>query len=127
MNQNDLTKYIINIDYNTIGVVYCAFNIITNKIYIGYTQRTIKRRIIEHFSDSRNNNTYNYFHNSLSCYGKDNFIWYILFQSNNIELLTEKEKEYISLFNSNNRYNGYNLTSGGEKCNMNEEVRKKYQ
>jgi len=122
-------KEIKKIEINPIlekGFVYCAFNIIKNKIYIGYTQTKLKNRIKTHYSTAKNrNDSKNYFHNALNFYEKEDFQWFIIFESNSLEDLKNKEKFFISFFKSNKKKNGYNLTTGGEQCNFNDEVKEK--
>lgn len=125
MNIEELKKIEISPSLKK-GFVYCAFNKINNKIYIGYTQMTLKGRIKTHYNKAKNKNkSNNYFHNALIHYERSDFQWFIIFENSILESLKAKEKEYISLFNSNNREYGYNLTSGGEQCHFNEEVKKK--
>lgn len=108
------------------GFVYCAFNKQNEKIYIGYTQTLLKNRIKAHYWKAKNrNDSENYFHNALKKYEKSDFEWFVLFESCELEKLKNKESEFISLFQSNQRELGYNLTSGGEQSYFNEEVCKK--
>jgi group I intron endonuclease len=100
-------------------------NIINNKIYVGYTQTSLYRRIISHYALSKKNTSSNYFKSALSKYKKSDFIWFILFRSISLNDLKDKEQFFIELFKSNNRLFGYNLSSGGEQCYFNEEVKNK--
>ena len=115
----------IIVDKKEKGLVYYCYNRLTRKIYIGYTLTTLSRRIISHYHISKHNNSNNYFKNSLAKYPKDIFEWGVLYCSHSLEELKDREKYYIELFNSNNRKSGYNLTSGGEQCNFNDEVKLK--
>jgi group I intron endonuclease len=112
-------------DKTTKGCVYCAYNKKNNKIYIGYTQNTLFKRISSHYYSSNNNIYNNFFHSSLFKYGKDNFNWYILYQSKNIIDLKTQETFFINLFNSNNKKYGYNLSTGGESPKLNNSSRMK--
>jgi group I intron endonuclease len=56
-------------------------------------------------------------------YDKECFNWFILFESEFIKKLKEKESYFIKLFKSNNREFGYNLTTGGEQSYFNDEVK----
>ena len=88
--------------------IYKFTNKINGKIYIGQSVN-IERRIREHFC--RHDGTP--FHLALEKYGRDNFIIEIL-EECNIDVLNDREKYYISLYNSENKSKGYNRTSGGE-------------
>jgi group I intron endonuclease len=115
----------IEVDKKEKGLVYYCYNKLNGKIYIGYTLTTLSRRIISHYHISKHNRSNNYFKNCLAKYPKDVFEWGVLYCSNNLEELKNKEIYFIKLFDSNNRENGYNLTSGGEQCYFNEEVKLK--
>jgi group I intron endonuclease len=108
------------------GFVYCAFNKVNEKIYIGYTTQTLKKRIAGHYCGAKNNNVANnYFKNALLKYSKDTFEWFILWESDDLQILLEKEKYFVSLLKSNVKSIGYNLTSAGDSGVYNDEVRKK--
>jgi group I intron endonuclease len=102
--------------------VYCAYNRLTKKCYIGYTQSTLYRRILSHYNKSRNNITNNHFHNALLKYDKSDFEWYVLYINDNIDELKASESDYIKKFNSNNRDFGYNSSTGGENVTFNEDI-----
>ena len=111
---------LIDTDINKKSVVYCAVNQVNNKIYIGLTTKVLKRRIAAHICKSKNAQN-GYFHNALNTHGKDSFKWYVLYQSNDINQLKEKETFYINEFKSNDREKGYNLSTGGESPIFNQE------
>lgn len=104
--------------------VYCAYNIVNHKVYIGYTETSLERRISSHKHKSKCSNKA-YFHLSLYKHGVDNFKWFVLFQGSTLEELQNKEIYFINLYKSNNRKFGYNLSTGGERCYLNEEVKRK--
>jgi group I intron endonuclease len=101
--------------------VYCAVNKTNNKKYIGYTKTSLYRRIMSHYYLSKNNKSNNFFKNALNKNIKSNFEWYILFISENLKELKDKEMFYIKKFKSNDRKYGYNATTGGEENKMNKE------
>ena len=81
------------------------------KVYIGITCRSVVRRW------GVNGCRYNkspYFWNAIQKYGWDNFRHEILLYNLSKEEASEKEKEYIAKYRSNEPDYGYNLTSGGE-------------
>jgi len=95
------------------GIVYKVTNLLNNKIYIGKTSKTLEDRKRRHYYDSKRKKTH--FHLALLKYSKESFSWEIL--RNNCQSLEELnfyEMLYISMFNSNNRLFGYNVTNGGE-------------
>lgn len=98
--------------------IYKITNIITNKIYIGYTSQNINKRFYQHKWEAFNvnqSNNHSYLYKSMRKYGTENFIIDIIYEFNeNSENWQELEKYYINLFNSR-RPNGYNLLEGGNK------------
>lgn len=100
--------------------IYKATNKINNKCYIGQTKTTLKVRISNH---KRCKNTY--FSKAIQKYGIENFRWTILEICMDQDDLNEKEKYYISLFDSINQDKGYNLTTGGECFEMSEQTKQK--
>lgn len=96
------------------GCVYKAVNKINGKIYIGKTIFSLDKRKKEHIFDSgRANGRYQqYFHRAIAKYGEDNFVWEVIFESDDEDELLLKEQEYISIYKTG--YSLYNLTEGGE-------------
>lgn len=88
-------------------IIYKITNKINNKIYIGQTVRDLKERIQEH---KRNKGCIMY--KAFQKYGFENFNIEVIFETEDIEILNEKEKYYIKVFNSLTP-NGYNLCEGG--------------
>lgn len=66
-----------------------------------------------------------HFYSAIQKYGWDNFEHNILFTNLTKEEACLKEQELIKQFNSIDRNFGYNSTSGGEACVMNEETKQK--
>ena len=108
-----------------VGTIYIFQNLKNNKIYIGKTIMPYLNRISSHKYDFKTNNTNSVFHKALNKYGWDSFGFGVLYQTEEYqiseenkkivdEMIISKEIEYIKKYNSNNRYNGYNLTEGGE-------------
>lgn len=99
----------------TEGVIYIFKNKINGKIYVGKTTRE-KARYKEHKRASDDS----FFHFAIRKWGFDNFEYLILerlkypdrkITNHELDIL---EKQYISLYGSNNSNKGYNLTDGGE-------------
>lgn len=90
-------------------IIYKATNIITNKVYIGKTVKTLDARKSAHIRASKKHKHTSIFYNAINKYGEDNFNWEIIKICESLEDLNESEKEYIRLF----RDNSYNINSGG--------------
>jgi group I intron endonuclease len=103
------------------NVVYKVVNMSNGKIYIGITTKKFGYRVNEHKNRHKATESRVYstkFYRALRRYGFDNFEWEILdrsFMDNKEDAwkdLCEKEKHWISHYNSYNK--GYNSTLGGE-------------
>lgn len=95
--------------------IYKITNIVNEKCYIGQSHN-IYDRWIRHRSRAFqvNDSNYNsYFYRSIRKYGLDKFRFEILEECVDSNL-SEREKYYIGLFDSNNPLHGYNMTLGGE-------------
>ncbi len=94
------------------GIIYCAENIMNNKVYIGQTIKTLNIRKNRHIGSKEDR----HFQRALKKY--DNWNWKIICNveaPNNIllkELLNISETMYIEKYDSFK--NGYNLTTGGD-------------
>lgn len=92
-------------------------------MYIGQTYRELQERKCEHIRKSKiqTERGYNYpFYRAIRKYGVENLIWDILDYANNQDELNEKEKYWISYYNTyikSRDSNGYNQTFGGEGQN----------
>lgn len=82
-----------------------------NKVYIGISNN-IYRRMLEHNSDFRNSLP---IERAVQKYGKiTEFIILEEIEPENRKLMREREKYWISVFNSNKKEFGYNLSEGGD-------------
>lgn len=92
-------------------IVYAHKNKINGKFYIGLTKQNpaIRWRNGEGYKESP------LFYSAILKYGWENFEHIILESNLSKEEAEQKEKYYIKYYNSNDKNNGYNLTSGGEK------------
>lgn len=97
--------------------IYKITNLITSKVYIGYTSRNIERRFYEHkwaALNHKNDSKKSYLYDSMRKYGTENFIIDIVYQFNEDEEdWSELEKYYITEYDSLVP-NGYNLLFGGD-------------
>lgn len=119
-----IQKFAITPTYNK-GFVYAAQNKQNGKIYIGLTRTTLLKRISSHYHTALSSNSKSYFHNALLKYEKKDFEWVILYESQEIDNLKSKEREWICLLKTNETKFGYNLTNGGEHCIYTDVARKK--
>lgn len=101
------------------GYIYKITNSINNKLYIGQTITTIQERWSNHKSDARTNHNHTVLYRSMNKYGIENFNIIEICKVFNVDktelknILNSLEIYYIKLYNSTNRYFGYNITSGG--------------
>ncbi len=91
--------------------IYCLYNTINNKIYIGQSNK-IRYRINQHFKSTDDLPV----HRAIRKYGTINFKIFVLelFEEEDRDKLNKSEIYYIDKFNSNIKELGYNLTEGGE-------------
>lgn len=89
--------------------VYKHTNKVNGKVYIGITSQKLNDRF-------KNGNGYfgTYFANAIKKYGWNNFTHEILIEGLTKDEAFEKERYFIEAYQSNNRNNGYNITSGGD-------------
>lgn len=94
--------------------IYKVTNILNGKCYIGKTKGDFQKRKKQHIQNALNGSERcPKFYNAIRKYGVDNFEWESVYSENClIEQLNEKEKFYISKFNSIKE--GYNVCVGGE-------------
>lgn len=97
------------------GCVYIVTCLVNGKYYIGKTVKTKLRRWGEHKTDAftRLGQCKN-FHNAIRKYGPEAFVVETLCESNCAYTLVELEKLWIAALDSQNRFVGFNLTSGGD-------------
>ena len=95
------------------ALIYKITNKITNICYIGKTTRTIKTRMKEHHKDCEEYKGSNIpLYNAVKKYGWNSFTVEIIEDDIPNNLIDEKERYYIKLFDSYK--NGYNGTLGGD-------------
>lgn len=95
--------------------IYCAKNIVNEKVYIGKSVN-VEKRWKDHKKGYNNPNASqyaSYFYNALRKYGFDSFEFSILEECTE-DKLNDKEIFWINKFQSNNREYGYNTTNGGD-------------
>ena len=100
---------------NKLGKIYIISNTINNKVYIGQTIQTLKKRFNGHCCYSKSDRSeYMYIKRAIHKYGRENFTIKLL-EECPIENLNEREIYWIKQYDSYN--NGYNLTLGGQNSN----------
>ena len=95
--------------YKKLSGIYCFYNIINNKRYIG-SSISYNSRINGHLRtlDSKTHCN-NHLQKAWNKYGKENFKVIILEQVQNVLLLQEKEQYWIDFYKSYDFANGYNI------------------
>ena len=95
------------------GIIYKATSP-SGKVYIGQTIQKMSGRRNKHYSDAFNKQGSLYhskFSRAIRKYGKENFIWNIMYSNIPISHINSMEVVIIELYNS--YYSGYNSTYGG--------------
>lgn len=98
-----------------ISGIYKITNIVTQKIYIGQAL-DIERRKSRHEYAAQNEKAEDHLYRSMRKYGKENFLFEILEVCEEKDL-DDKERYWISFYESYNPRKGYNKTLGGKRKN----------
>jgi hypothetical protein len=104
------------------GIIYCAYNKINNKRYIGQTIHSLKKRIRFHYSKY---SSCVYFHRALEKYKENDWIWKIIDHADSQKELDEKEIFWISFFKTQTSQYGYNLTGEDKAQKMSKPQKRK--
>lgn len=95
------------------GNIYKIKNLVNNKVYVGCTISTLKKRFEEHAWRCINSDSNTKFCNSIRKYGIENFNIELI-EECDVKVIYDREKHFI---NELNTYNiGLNSTNGGEGC-----------
>lgn len=94
------------------GIIYCAYNKINQKRYIGQTIQLLCERRAAHYSKDKDI----YFHRALHKYRIEDWEWTEIDIAYSKEELDEKEKYWIQFYNTLNPDKGYNILPGGSSC-----------
>ena len=96
-------------------IIYRATNLANNKMHIGATINSLEYRQSQHLRDAKNDKRRKlYFHNAINHYGADSFIFDTIDHADNLEDLNDKERFWISYYDTTDRSKGYNLDTGGQ-------------
>lgn len=107
--------------YNKCGI-YRIYFIGSNKSYIGLS-KGFKGRRNQHLRELKKGTHFNiYLQRAFNKYGENNFRIELIEECDESELM-QKEKYYIEIHDSFK--NGFNLTTGGENCNLSDDVKKR--
>lgn len=82
------------------------------KVYIGKSKNFESRKMSHFYNSNYKKTTSTKMKRAINKYGFDNIKWEIIFESDDIDIINEKEKEYIIFFDSIK--NGYNISNGGD-------------
>lgn len=93
------------------NIVYAAMAL-NGKRYIGVTTKSLDVRKRSHKHAALVTKTDNKFYRAIRRHGFDSFTWVVLFETDSIEVMFQKEKDLIVEFKT--RKHGYNSTDGGE-------------
>jgi group I intron endonuclease len=105
-------------------IIYKITNSINDKVYIGQTVESLKKRWNRHTWVCTIKRDAMAITNAIVKYGKENFSIEEIDKADDIEELNKKEIYYINLYKSMSP-NGYNLTSGGSNKRLSEETKRK--
>ncbi|MEF3077848.1 NUMOD1 domain-containing DNA-binding protein [Winogradskyella poriferorum] len=103
-NENDKVGNIM------IGLIYKVVNKDNGKVYIGASTKALHDRKKDHIQKA-NRNSKNLFHEAISTYGQDSFMWETIDTATTNDELAEKEVKYISEYAENSEL--YNSDRGG--------------
>lgn len=100
--------------------IYRITNLCNNKVYIGWTSRTPSHRFGQHKSNKSSSIGL-----AIKKYGKENFLFDVIYQSQDIEHSKKMECYFILEYNSLVGHGGYNIESGGDGKQTSELTKKK--
>lgn len=96
------------------GIIYCAYNKINQKRYIGQTIQRLSERKAAHYSKDKEI----YFHRALHKYAESDWEWSVIDTAENKEELDQKEIYWIAYYKTTNSEYGYNILSGGSNTHQ---------
>lgn len=108
-------EFLADSKFDIANVIYRFKNNINGKVYIGQTTKPVRKRVIQHMTNSRPwvKTRKAYFANALNKYGFENFTFDIIERCKDQQELDDRERYWIAYYKSNNKKYGYNIDSGG--------------
>jgi len=103
------------------GLIYKITNLVNGKVYIGQTYQLLRERI----TDYKRLKCNDHLKNAIIKYGFDNFKFEVIYETNEINELNQKEIFYIKEYNSTDRNIGYNIDLGGRNKIVSDETKQK--
>lgn len=98
-----------------LGKIYLISNDVNNKLYVGQTVQTLRKRFTGHCCYSKSDRSDGMLiKRAIHKYGKDKF-HISLIEECTVDSLNDREIYWIAYYDSYN--NGYNLTKGGQSSN----------
>lgn len=98
-----------------LGKIYLISNDVNDKLYVGQTVQTLKKRFNGHCCYSKSDRSDNMLiKRAIHKYGRDKFHIALLEECSQ-DKMNEREEYWISFYDSYNK--GYNLTKGGQASN----------
>lgn len=99
-------------------VIYRATNTVNNKVYIGFDSAWPRRKAQHKHNVLYGAETSNAFYNAIRKHGWENFVWEVIYESEDGEHTLEVMENQFIIENNSYLYaensNGYNMTLGGE-------------
>jgi group I intron endonuclease len=97
-------------------IIYKIQNRINGKVYVGKTIHSSDIRFEQHIKSSRSSKNDSVLCRALRKYGIQSFDISVIDETEDKNILNEKEKYWIKFYDSKN--NGYNMTDGGDGGNL---------
>lgn len=91
--------------------IYCIKNTVNDKVYVGYTSKSIRARFASHLKNARSK-VNRRLYDSMNHHGYDKFVIFELDETHYHDKAREMESWYIYLLDSKNPQKGYNMTWG---------------
>lgn len=92
------------------GFIYIIRNTVNQKVYIGQTKVSVNQRWKEHLRHAPYGDQL--INRAMNKYGTDKF-WIETLEVCNLNVIDEREKYYIALYDSTDKSKGYNVSIGG--------------
>jgi group I intron endonuclease len=98
------------------GIVYIIRNSVNDKVYVGQTSMVLSIRWAKHKSAARRGRI-SFINSAIRAHGEDVFTIEVIYEAKDALDLNAAERRFISLYKSNTREFGYNVSEGGNNIN----------